>query len=253
MRLERMTWPKAEEAFRHDPVVILPVGTAEQHGRHLPLGTDMLAPDFIAGLIEKKRPDVIILPSWSYGQCDSQTEFPGTVSLGPDVLYEVVMKIFSGLMRHGVRRFVVLNGHGPNTGPIERAALELYRKGALAACLNWWRYVWDIDAAWKGGHAGGQETAAILHIAPGLVDTAAFEPARMRGIAPDMPASGWDTVSYRGVDIPVPRLDKDVTDNGWLGPDPPENATPEWGRAMLEAAADWAADFIGAFGSIPLP
>ena len=62
-----------------------------------------------------------------------------------------------------------------------------------------------------------------------------------------MPASGWDNVLYKGVNIPVPRLDVDVTDNGWLGPDPLETATPEWGREMLEAAAEWAVDFIGAF------
>lgn len=58
---------------------------------------------------------------------------------------------------------------------------------------------------------------------------------------------GWDNVLYKGVNIPVPRLDVDVTDNGWLGPDPLETATPEWGREMLEAAAVWAVDFIGAF------
>ena len=252
MRLARLTWPAAERVLKNDPVVILPIGTAEQHGRHLPLGTDMLAPDAVCALIEEKDPDVLLLPSWSYGQCDSQTEFPGTISLGPKLLYQVVMKVFSDLMAHGARRFIALNGHGPNCGPIERAALELYRRGALVAELNWWRYVWDIDASWRGGHAGGQETAAILAIAPDLVDKSAFESAKMRGISDDMPASGWDTVRFRGVDVPVPRLDVDVTDNGWLGPDPLESANAEWGGKMLAAAADWAVDFIAAFRRIPL-
>lgn len=107
--------------------------------------------------------------------------------------------------------------------------------------------MWDINHEWRGGHAGGQETAAILAIRPEDVDVSAYEPARMRGISPEMPASGWDNVLYKGVNIPVPRLDVDVTDNGWLGPDPLETATPEWGREMLEAAAVWAVDFIGAF------
>ena len=150
-------------------------------------------------------------------------------------------------MQHGARRFIALNGHGPNTRPIERAALELSRRGASLACLNWWRYVWDINREWRGGHAGGQETAAILAIRPEDVDVSAYEPAQMRGISTEMPASGWDNVLYKGVNIPVPRLDVDVTDNGWLGPDPLETATPEWGREMLEAAAKWAVDFIGAF------
>lgn len=252
MRLARMTWPEAERTFSADPVAILPLGTTEQHGRHLPLGTDMLAPLAVCDRIEAIDPEVIILPAWSYGQCDSQTEFPGTVSLGPKLLFEVVYGILSGLMRHGVRRFIVLNGHGPNCGPVERAALELYRKGALVAELNWWRYVWDIDPSWKGGHAGGQETAAILAIDPSLVDRSSFEPARMRGISGEMPASGWDTVRWKGVDIPVPRLDVDVTDNGWLGEDPLESALELWGDRMLRAAAEWAADFIRVFRRIPL-
>ena len=150
MRLARLTWPQAERVLQSDPVVILPVGTAEQHGRHLPLGTDMLAPEAVCDRIEQRDPDVLILPGWSYGQCDSQTEFPGTISLGPQLLYEVVMKIFTGLMRHGARRFIALNGHGPNCGPIERTALELSRRGAMLAELNWWRYVWDAHpvAGW---------------------------------------------------------------------------------------------------------
>lgn len=247
MYLAKLTWPQAQRALAKDPVVILPIGTAEQHGRHLPLGTDMMAPDFIAARIDELDPNVLILPSWSYGQCDSQTEFPGTISLGPQLLYEVVLRILSGMMQHGARRMIVLNGHGPNTGPVERAALALNRKGALVSCLNWWRYVWDINSAWRGGHAGGQETAAILAIRPGDVDKAAFEPAMMRGISPEMPAAGWDAICYKAVNIPVPRLDVDVTDNGWLGPDPLENAAPEWGREMLEVAAHWAVDFIDAF------
>ncbi|MBQ3425273.1 MAG: creatininase family protein [Clostridia bacterium] len=252
MYLANLTWPAAKKALSADPVVILPVGTAEQHGRHLPLGTDMLAPEAVCARIEARDPDVVILPAWSYGQCDSQTAFPGTISLGPELLYRVVLKIFTDLMAHGARRFIALNGHGPNCGPIERAALELSRRGAMLAELNWWRYVWNLNPGWRGGHAGGQETAAILAIDPALVDRDAFEPARMRGISAEMPASGWDSVRYKGVDIPVPRLDGDVTDNGWLGPDPLETATAEWGREMLDAAADWAVAFIGAFRRVEL-
>ena len=149
MRLANLTWPRAQRVLAADPVVILPVGTAEQHGRHLPLGTDMLAPEAICDLIEAKDPDVVILPAWSYGQCDSQTEFPGTISLGPELLYEVVLKIFTGLMRHGARRFIALNGHGPNCGPIERAALELsrsrsaqVRSDCAAASASAFRFTW---------------------------------------------------------------------------------------------------------------
>ncbi|MDD3213132.1 MAG: creatininase family protein [Eubacteriales bacterium] len=252
MRLETLCWPDAEAVLARDPVVILPMGTLEVHGRHLPLNTDMLAPDRVVTLIEQKRPEVLILPSLPVGECDSQTEFPGTISLGPELLYEVLHRIFFSLYRHGARRFIALNGHGPNVRPLDRVGLDLARAGARLAELNWWRYVWDLNPAWKGGHGGGQETAAILAIDSSLVNKQNYEAAKMEGLSPEFPASGWDTVAFRGVNVPVPRPDIRVTDNGWLGGDPLETATAEWGETMLAAAADWAADFIDAYQKISL-
>lgn len=253
MRLEKLTSPAAKAIFEKDPIVILPLGTVEVHGRHLPLNTDMLAPENVVGRIEEALPDVVILPSMHFGNCYTQTEFPGTLSLGPKLLYDVLMRIFDSLYRQGIRRFAVVNGHGPNCGPMDRAALELRKKGALLAELNWWRYVWDINPAWRGGHGGGQETSAILALAPELVHKDEFAPAKTEGLCPEMPANGWDDVVYRGVNIPVPRIDIRVTDNGWLGDDPLETATAEQGEAMLKAAAEWAVDFLKTFREMELP
>ncbi len=252
MRLSELCWPEAAAVLKRDPVVILPMGTQEVHGRHLPLSTDMLAPDRVVALIEQKRPDVLILPSLPQGNCESQTEFPGTLSLGPELLYRVLMNIFTSLQKHGARRFMAVNGHGPNAGPLDRAGLALARRGARLMEFNWWRCVWDMNPAWKGGHGGGQETAAILAIDERLVKRENFEAVVPAGIAPHMPAAGWDDVVYGGVHVPVPRPDIRVTENGWLGEDPPEAATKEWGERMLAAAAEWGAELIDAFQKLSL-
>ena len=68
-----------------------------------------------------------------------------------------------------------------------------------------------------------------------------------------MPANGWDNVLYRGVNIPVPRTDVHVTDNGWLGDDPLESASAEQGFAMLQAAADWAVQLLTELKNMELP
>lgn len=253
MRLERLTSAGAQRILKSDPIVILPLGTLEVHGRHLPLNTDMLAPEYVVDRIEERMPEVLILPSLHYGSCDTQTEFPGTLSLGPKLLFEVLMKIFGALYRQGVRRFAVLNGHGPNSMPVERAAFELHKMGAHLLTLNWWRYVWNINPAWKGGHGGGQETSAMLAIAPELVHRDEFEPAKAMGIDANMPANGWDNVVYKGVNIPVPRIDTHVTDNGWLGYDPLEDASSEQGFAMLHAAAEWAVELLAELKKMDLP
>ena len=142
-------------------------------------------------------------------------------------------------------------GADPEIG--QRAAEE--SKDEIANALKGSQMVF-ITAGMGGGTGTGAApvVAEVAHdlgiLTVGIVTKPfAFEALfdRMRGISPEMPASGWDNVLYKGVNIPVPRLDVDVTDNGWLGPDPLETATPEWGREMLEAAAKWAVDFIGAF------
>ena len=141
MRIANMTWVQAEEYFRHNDILLLSVGSIECHGRHLPLGTDTLIPEKLLDLIEPQT-DVAIAPIIPFGACDSQTEFPGTVSLGQDTLYQVFTKLTQGFKAHGVRRFVVLNGHGGNIPVLDRVALDLYRQGCLLAQMNWWCATW---------------------------------------------------------------------------------------------------------------
>ena len=113
MRLANMTWPHAEEYFKNNDTILLSVGSIECHGKHLPLGTDTLIPEKLLDLIEPLT-DVAIAPIIPFGACDSQADYPGTVSLGLDVLYDVFTKLTQGFKAHGIRRFAVLNGHGGN-------------------------------------------------------------------------------------------------------------------------------------------
>ena len=128
MRLANMTWPHAEEYFKNNDTILLSVGSIECHGKHLPLGTDTLIPEKLLDLIEPLT-DVAIAPIIPFGACDSQTDYPGTVSLGLDVLYDVFTKLTQGFKAHGVRRFAVLNGHGGNIPVLDRVALDLQRQG----------------------------------------------------------------------------------------------------------------------------
>ena len=169
MRLANLTWPKAQEYFEKNDMVLISIGSIECHGRHMPLGTDTLIPDFLLEKIEQKS-DVLIAPTIPYGACQSLAPYPGTIDIDNEVLYQFCRQIFLSLYRHGARKFVFLNGHGGNMKMIERLGLEFEDKGCLVAMLNWWLMAWDMNPAWKGGHGGGEETAAILGIDPSLVD-----------------------------------------------------------------------------------
>lgn len=169
MRLSHMTWPQVETYFKGSDMVLLSIGSIESHGRHMPLGTDTIIPEHLLEKIEKKS-DVLIAPTIPFGACQSLAPFPGTIDIDQEILYQFCRQIFESLYAHGARKFVVLNGHGGNIGIFTRLGLEYEKRGCLVACLNWWLMAWDMNPAWKGGHGGGEETAAILGIDPSLVD-----------------------------------------------------------------------------------
>ena len=155
MRLSNLTWPKAEEYFRAHDTVLIGIGSIECHGRHMPLGTDTLIPDFLLDKIEQKS-DVLICPTIPYGATESLCDYPGTINLGTELLYQVLGRVCDSLFQHGARRFVILNGHGGNIKSIDRVGYDIQRKGGILAELNWWLMAWDMDPAWKGGHGGGE-------------------------------------------------------------------------------------------------
>ena len=251
MRLERISWPKAEEYFKHNDMVILPTGSVECHGRHVALGTDFLVPQKIIELMEPKC-DVLIAPALPYGSCEYLEDFPGTINLGYDVLYAVVGKIAENLYRHGARKFLFMNGHGGNNAALEQVCMDLDKKGGLGAVLNWWTLAWTLDPSWKGGHGGGEETSAMMAIGDDLVDKSMMADSNIKDLTGNLKTTGFGTIDFRGFNIITRRRVRSITDNGWIGTDHPNTASKEWGEKMLKACADYALDFIEEFKKVEL-
>ena len=251
MRLAKISWIKAEEYFRDHDIVMIPVGSTECHGTHMPLGTDFMIPDRIAELIEEKI-EILVTPVIQYGMCDYLTDFPGTISIGDELLYRLIDKITENLWQCGARRFVFLNGHGGNRNSLECVSRNIHHKNGSAAILNWWSMAGELDPRWAGGHGGGEETAAILAIDPELVDRDRICGSTAKQFSETILVNGLNTVEFRGVSVSMPRSVRSVTDNGWFGPDHPSEATAEWGQEMLSAFSDWAVGFIEEFKKIPL-
>ena len=156
------------------------------------------------------------------------------------------------MYRWGIRKFVILNGHGGNTASLERVAGDLDQMGGIAAILNWWTMVWDMNPAWKGGHGGGEETAGLLAIDENLVDKTEIGDAGLKHLSKELVSTGFRSVSYKGVSILIPRTSRKVVENGWFGIDHPKEATVQWGKEMLQTAADYIVDFLGEFENLTL-
>ena len=251
MFLEKITWVQAKEYFTKKDTVIIPVGSTENHGSQLCLGTDFLIPRKLCEIINE-RLDVMIAPTIPYGVGDQHANFPGTISIGADGLYDLVSRVVSELHKFGIRKFVFLNGHGGNTPVLQRVCVDLDNQEALGCVLNWWTIAGDLNPAWKGGHGGGEETAAMLAIDPSCVHMHYFQPFEPKNLSEELPFDGAYNVKFRGVSIPVPRHVDRWSDCGWYGPDSPRDATVKWGKDMLWATADFCADFIEAFERVKL-
>lgn len=269
MFLARSTWPQVRAYFESHDTVLMGVGSIECHGRHNPLGTDTMAPDHLMRLVDERMPEVLIAPTQPYGATDDLVGYPGTISLGVQGLVDVMTAITSQLYDYGARRFVLVNGHGGNVKSLNTVCMDLNSRGCLAALVNWWKVAPQLNPDWGGGHGDGMETSANLAIDPGSVDMAAYAPEGLRddlGLAENdekseavggpFKTTGWTTVEFEGVSVDFPRRLDRFSANGWLGYGlgvPPETASAERGRAMLEGTADYLVRFVKALEETPLP
>lgn len=259
MFLEHMNYLEVEAYLKAKDTVVIPVGSLENHGKHMPLGTDTMIPHRIAELLNERYPDLVIAPTLPYGATEDLRGFAGTVSLGVEGLRNVLSSICNQLYDYGFRRFIILNGHGGNNKPIELVGLDLYRKGAYLAIVNWWLLAGQLNPEWKGGHGGAEEAAGVMAVDPSLIKREYLTLGEniRNDVSDELPSGSWTAIDFKGGSVTIPRPVNRITDNGWLahgmGSDEPTKATPEWGRAMLDAVADYTCAFIKALERAKLP
>lgn len=169
MKIADMTGADFERMEKR--TVLLPVGCVERHGDHLPLGTDGFIPEYIA---EKaaERLGCMVLPTLWYGSCKAMKPFLGTFDLDSDCLYKFMRSLISEVHRNGFRLLCIVNGHGGNSTPLAMAARDISSRTDLSVIVvDWWK---ELGTAKMGmfegpGHAGEDETSAMLALRPGGV------------------------------------------------------------------------------------
>jgi creatinine amidohydrolase len=159
-------------------VVVVPIGSIEQHGVHLPIDTDCRTADYVARQAACLAEDVPVLvtPIIPFGVSPHHMVFGGTISLRVETVLHLLEDVCASIVAHGFERVVILSGHGGNAGTISAAALELrHRLQRQIHALCWWDLIPELwDQIREGpnmtiGHSGEMETSAILVLAPALV------------------------------------------------------------------------------------
>ncbi len=232
VRLQEMAWPDIEAAVAGGKdTVIIPIGSIEQHGPHLPIVTDTLFGEALGEKVAERLGDSLVAPVISTGCSDHHLAFAGSISLPATLLQQIIEAYCASLALHGFKHIVLLPTHGGNFGPVSKVAEKLkveYSKknidiisltdldgliNAIAEPL----FAFGYSLEQIGAHAGAGETSIVMAVRPDLVHKDRFEEG------------------YMG-ELDIPRLLRDglkaVTPIGVLGD--PRGSSEEMGQKILD-------------------
>ena len=256
MRWEEMTAPEIDALDRDRTVVLLPLGSVEQHGHHMAVGTDtMLAHAVAVAAVGRVTRRAVVLPPLWYGLSPHHTRFAGTVTLSAEVMLRLAEEIVASVVAQGFTRVLIVNGHGGNRGVIDVLATTLgqrhYGRARIAA-LTYFQLAGDEIAELRESRPGGMghacefETAMMMHLRRDLV-----RPDRAVTHYPD-PGSAYLSTDLLAASKVRTYLDfKDLSPSGTLGD--PSLATPEKGARFFTVVAGALTRFIEDFARWPIP
>ena len=167
-----------EEALRHDPVVIVPTGSVEQHGPHCPMDVDISGPFYMAVAAARRVDEFPVLvapPVWS-GFTHYNMGFPGTLSLRLETYQALMADVLRSIHANGFPRIVVVNGHGGNNAPNWAVTTQLGEEDVFPITFSYWQAVREEMAEWseadagRVGHGGEWETSLQLYLRPHMID-----------------------------------------------------------------------------------
>jgi creatinine amidohydrolase len=227
-----LTQPEIAAQLKSNPLVILPAGSVEQHGPHLPTGTDIFAANVIAHAVAE-RMDGLVLPGGPLGVTPLHMPFEGTITLTPETYMKVVTETCVATARHGAKYLLILNWHEGNIPALAIAAESLHRDHGMTVLTVQACYVAaEMFGAEFGGltHGGEIEALAVLAFRPDLVhlDRIEYSSEHAHGRKMDKLRR---TRSYQPVLTDI----RSIAATGWYGN--PEHATVEKARRMLDGIA----------------
>jgi creatinine amidohydrolase len=242
---ENLTWPEIREAIRNEKVAIVPIGTIEDHGYHLPVNTDNMICWEICVEAVKRVPDkTVLLPLVPYGINEHHFDFPGAIDIPGDVFIGFLLGITRSLAHHGFKRIILINAHGSNKHYVGIAARRtVIESNVLCVAttpmlLMGKENINKIRKSEPGGicHAGELETAIYLYRHPELVQ---MDKAVKEYGLQESDFFGWD----KGKDN-IEFMDwwSNISESGVVGN--PTVATAESGKKFFDLAVNQLIKFI---------
>lgn len=243
-----LTWPEIEERLKKVDTAILPCGAIEQHGPHLPLDVDFFDSYYMAKEVAEacQDPKPFVLPPIPYGVSYHHSDFKGTLAVTNNSLSALIYDIGMSLAHNGIKKIVILNGHGDNVPTLTYAAQMINRDARIFVCVETGETsdvdLYNLIDTPNDIHAGEIETSTTMAIRPELVDMSKAVDDTL-----DLNNEYLDYTSERGVRwyVHTERLTK----SGVMGD--PTKATAEKGHKMWEIMIRKMAEFVETIKNTP--
>lgn len=255
IRMAELTSQEARQHLTEDAVVLLPMGSLEDQGIHAPMG-DYMAADLMAMEIARAARAMgvptFVAPVVPFGGRDYFDSSHGGISVSHATLAGILDDIFACLNRHGIRKLMIVNGHGGNVPAITEVALRWRQKAGLFVPSM---YLWQVaygelpkilgeeTARKTSGHGGDPLTSVGLHFFPDLLRPDLIRPAPTGAEVKGMQIAGFSAISYDGAKIQVPIEALEATETGAYGCDP-TLCSAETGAALVARLAEIGAGLV---------
>ncbi|KMZ52797.1 creatininase family protein [Dorea sp. D27] len=251
------TWEENEEAVKTKKLAIIPVGSTEQHGPALPVGTDWMVARYLAEQIGKETDKGLVAPVIPYGHALYHADFTGTMAVSQTTLTAYVKEVCQQLVSYGFTHFLFVNGHGGNNNALYDVGQYLRLQNIPAANMQWFEVAGCLNPEWGLiGHGDITETSVMMHIAPDMVKVERAHIPQNRKIG-NIQLLDLHRGEFEGADIYLNLRTRDVSKTGDLiehghsaGVDysrSAEDASAELGKAVCEAVVGYTLRFIDEF------
>jgi creatinine amidohydrolase len=247
--ISEMTWPELKGVAEEKGTVIIPSGTNENNGPHLPLSLDSIVAWEISLRLSKET-GIPVAPLVPWGNSALFARYPGTIVIRSEILIELTKDICRSLGRHGFKRFLILTPHLPNIWSLNIAGESMRREGYLVLTVDWWRLQNKLCAdlpegkSFPMGHASELATSLLMALRPDLV-----RPDKMAGESPSNPF-------YLKYSAAYPMLFmyndmKQLSESGVIGD--PSKASREKGEEIIRRCMEYLVELCRDFQGAQLP
>ena len=248
-RLQDITAPEFAALLPASPVILLPLGSQEDHGPHQPMGDFFLA-DVLAERIARRASNAgtpcLMAPTFPFGVADYFGSSPGGLALAPESFRRVLVDLLHGLLCHGLRRIVILNAHGGNVPVVHEVTLDLRkREGVVVPSFYLWKVARQlmerrVQGAARFGHGAEPLLSLNMALRPGCV-RAGTTPAEGETLL-GLKVKEFGALDFEGLSVEVPvefdAVPKPAIKAAWA------EGSAELGAAVAEDLVETAARFV---------